>query len=382
MKFYSKQNVFDAALDRFRFIFDEFPEVVVGFSGGKDSTVCLNLALRVAEEKGRLPLKVMFLDQEAEWQTVIDFARKVSEDPRIDFRWYQMPIRIENATSGNDSYLITWEPGKEWMREKEPNSITENIYGTEIFYELFAAIFAKDFPGQKACYISGVRCEESPTRFVALTYHQTYKHITYGKILNKAEQQFSFYPLYDWSYTDVWKSIHENGWPYCQVYDYMYMHGVNLNDMRVSNLNHETALHALYFLPEIESETWNRLTKRLAGINSARQLGKSNFISPPKDLPYMFTSWIEYRDYLLKNLITDPVIFDTMRKKFEHMDKKYREIKSIEDMYRVQISTILSNDSWLTKVNNWERRPEVNTWRKWQRGLIPKLTQSNKYITG
>ena len=59
MKIYKKQNVWDAALDRIRWIYDEFPEVVVSFSGGKDSTVLMELTKIVAREKGRLPLKVM-----------------------------------------------------------------------------------------------------------------------------------------------------------------------------------------------------------------------------------------------------------------------------------------------------------------------------------
>ena len=65
MKIYNNQNVLDAALNRIRFLFDEFPNVIVGFSGGKDSTATLNLCLQVAEEKKRLPLKVLFIDQEA-----------------------------------------------------------------------------------------------------------------------------------------------------------------------------------------------------------------------------------------------------------------------------------------------------------------------------
>jgi len=87
MKIYSKQNVWDAALERVRFVFDEFPNVIVGMSGGKDSTICLNLALKVAEEKGRLPLKVFFIDQEAEWDCVIDFMRTVMTDPRVTPLW-------------------------------------------------------------------------------------------------------------------------------------------------------------------------------------------------------------------------------------------------------------------------------------------------------
>jgi predicted phosphoadenosine phosphosulfate sulfurtransferase len=64
--YYGNKTVYEMALERIEYIFDEFENVSVNFSGGKDSTVTLNLALTVAEKKGRLPLKVMFIDQEAE----------------------------------------------------------------------------------------------------------------------------------------------------------------------------------------------------------------------------------------------------------------------------------------------------------------------------
>jgi predicted phosphoadenosine phosphosulfate sulfurtransferase len=38
MKILSDKNVFDAALERINFLFDEFPNIVVGMSGAKDST--------------------------------------------------------------------------------------------------------------------------------------------------------------------------------------------------------------------------------------------------------------------------------------------------------------------------------------------------------
>ena len=51
IRVYKGKSVYDETLVRMRLLFDDFPNVVVGFSGGKDSTVCLNMALKVAEEK-------------------------------------------------------------------------------------------------------------------------------------------------------------------------------------------------------------------------------------------------------------------------------------------------------------------------------------------
>ena len=58
MNIYLNKNVYEAAKDRIRFVYREFKNVVVNFSGGKDSTVVLHLALEVAEETGRLPVNV------------------------------------------------------------------------------------------------------------------------------------------------------------------------------------------------------------------------------------------------------------------------------------------------------------------------------------
>ena len=70
MKIYLPQTTLDAGLERIGRLFDEFDRVTINMSGGKDSTVILNLALMVAEQKGKLPVDVMFLDQEAEWDAV------------------------------------------------------------------------------------------------------------------------------------------------------------------------------------------------------------------------------------------------------------------------------------------------------------------------
>lgn len=367
MQIYLKKTVLEAALDRIRYLFDEFPEVVVGFSGGKDSTVILNLALQVAEEKGRLPLRVMFIDQEGEWQSVIDYVREVFQDPRVKPWWFQIPFLIENATSTRENFLHCWEPGKQdiWMRPQEPDSVKDNIYGVKFWKHLFTNIPAVEYKGRKMCFLGGVRCEESMTRRVGLTTAATYKHITWGRKLDDRGLHFTFYPIYDWSYTDVWKYIHSNKIRYCRLYDSLFQHGVAVNKMRVSNLNHETAVHALFFLQEVEPETWNRLTRRLGGISMAGQMKKEAFTTV-KELPWMFRDWREYRDYLLDKLI-DPRDAKRRKKfkdKFARMDKRYADLPDQEDMVKTQISAILCNDWLMTKITNWERAPTRWLFRK------------------
>lgn len=100
MNIYLNKNVYEAAKDRIRFVFREFKNVVVNFSGGKDSTVVLHLALEVAKEMGRLPVNVVFFDQEAEWDATIQYIRRVMSRPDVNPIWYQIPFKINNASSG------------------------------------------------------------------------------------------------------------------------------------------------------------------------------------------------------------------------------------------------------------------------------------------
>jgi len=87
MKILSSKNVYAAAIDRINYLYNEFPNIVVGMSGGKDSTTVFELTMRVARERGRLPLTVFFLDQEAEWTATIDYVRRIMHHPDVRPLW-------------------------------------------------------------------------------------------------------------------------------------------------------------------------------------------------------------------------------------------------------------------------------------------------------
>lgn len=379
MKIFLKQNVWDAAIERFNRLFDEFDNIIISTSGGKDSVVITELCLRVAEERGKLPVKLFFLDQEAEYRMAIEYIRKAMSDPRVEPVWLQCPIKLFNATSMDEPWLQCWEEEAKdkWMRPKEDLSYKENIFGTDRFHQIFPNVIDHFFPEEKACYVAGVRAEESPTRLAGLTTGQTYKDITWGKRLNEKKGHYTFYPIWDWSLSDVWKAIHENGWDYCKIYDELYRYGISPHKMRVSNLHHETAIHSLFFLHEIEGDTWDALTKRLGGINQAKHIEKKQMFAV-QDLPFMFKSWKDYRDYLTENLITIPDHVEIFKKKWKKMDDFYDQMKKPEDLIKKQIGSLLVNDWEFVKLDGFINSPPMITYRDWRRGKLRERKRDEK----
>lgn len=329
------QNVFDAALERIRWIYREFDgNVYVSNSGGKDSTVILELASRVSQELGYGPINVQWLDQECEFQATVDYQRYImNERDDIKFDWYQIPFRIFNATNHEYPWLNCWGEGEEWVREKEPNSIHENTFGTERFYEILEAMSNQH--GHSAV-LSGMRGEESPSRRITLLSSPMYKWITYS---SGGSPYYLFSPIFDWTYRDVWKAIHSEGWRYNEHYDAMFRHGVPPRKMRVSNYTHENALPSLKWLQEVEPETWERASRRLAGINSFGHIGSEKI----NKLPYMFNSWQEYFDYLVDNLLTTDEHRTLMRKQ-EHKLTIGLPNMPADDRARLMVNAVVNND--------------------------------------
>ena len=364
-------NVWEAGLKRVRWLFGEFGgDVSVSTSGGKDSTVVLELARMVARERGELPLRAHFLDQECEYQGTRDYMRWLMDDPEIALDWYQVPIRFYNAASHADEWLHTWDPDltdADYIRPREPDSIHVNDFRdgrgrtVDRFKKMLEAINTRN---GGAC-LTGMRCEESPNRRVFMTSHASYKWVTWASSGKPGKDgrvpYYLFHPVYDWSYRDVWAAIERNGWRYNAFYDGMFRYGVSTRAMRVSGFSHEEAIGSVNYLQEIEPETWAAAARRLKGLNAFSHVGEDQFQDRYR-LPYMFADWGEYFEHLVTKLVPDP---ENARKFRAQRDRALHELDGIvpfDSIMPAMVGTVLGNDAWGATTEKWiaaQKTPEA-----------------------
>ena len=105
MKVYNGLNVYESSKKRLNYLFDEFEDVYVSVSGGKDSTVALYMTLEVARERGR-NVGVFFLDQEFEYEETIKLIRKWMHLPNVVPYWLQAPLKMYNANSALEPFTV------------------------------------------------------------------------------------------------------------------------------------------------------------------------------------------------------------------------------------------------------------------------------------
>ncbi len=332
---YKNCNVFEAAERRMSYIFDKFDNIIVSVSGGKDSTCLWHLAIKEAQKRDR-KVKLFFLDQEAEYKSTIDQIEYLMNHPNVEPMWYQVPLNLTNATSYDQIFLDAWFDGRDWIHPKNEIAIQKiNKKYPMRFYPFFKWL-EKQYT-EKTAFLIGLRTKESLNRFRTISNHPGYKGL-FWSTKTEGKGAFRFYPIYDWTFGDVWHYIYVNKLRYNELYTKLFLkYGVNMSTMRVSNLIHEKAFRTLADLQEFEPETYERFLNRLKGIHCAAIYAHEDLIYSANKLPETFSTWGEYRDYLLN---TSKIPTD----KKERLSKRFSRQPDDEYIYKQQAKQILIGD--------------------------------------
>lgn len=359
-RLYLKKTVMEALDERLDWIFDRYPTIVISVSGGKDSTLLFEVAYKKAVERGRM-LHCFFLDQEAEYQSAIDIIRGIMSRENVIPHWYQVPCNMTNATSYEEEMLYAWGPGETWMRDKDPLAIHSlDVEYPQRFYsfmEWFERTFAEEHPD--ACSLVGLRAEESLNRYRAVIKNPGVEDVLWSTGASSKGGLIKFYPLYDWSFDDIFYHFYHNNVPYNRIYDWMHTQddAEQITKYRVSNLIHEKAYGSLVKLQEFEPDTYEKMIRRLRGTRTAARYADETMIYSNSERPARFKTWREYRDYLLETMP------DNGRKPI--FERRFAKQPQDEAAYRHQCKQLLVND-WENNLPMGTRDEKAVDWRqKW-----------------
>lgn len=331
LKNYSNVNVYDAAKARIQYIFDEFEQVAVSFSGGKDSGVVLNMAIDEARKRGR-KIIVTFIDLEAFYSITIDYIKSMIEANMdvVEPMWICLPMKSPNGLSYFEPTWTWWDPEKKdiWVRSMPSDSINLSNHEFDFYYD---GITFEDFVPAYNTWLGrngttaillGLRADESLNRFRAVKMDkETYN----GKqwTTKVSEGVYSCSPIYDWTVEDIWIYNGKYNKPYNKLYDLFYKAGVSIHKMRVDEPFGNEAKAGLNMFRIIEPKTWAKVANRVSGANFGNIYTGNKIMSANYTLPPGHT-WKTFTKFLLATLPEDMA---------KHYKRKF--IKFIKYWHRV-----------------------------------------------
>lgn len=278
------KDVFTAAYDRMYELYKSGHTVVSSFSGGKDSTVTLEICIMAARAAGKLPVNVLMQEEEISYPGTYEFAEQTAARPEVSMRWLVMCQPMVNIFNRTNPYWWVMDPlldPEQWVRQ--PPAFAEWTEDRAIETMVSTARYGlpmpprnhvwdwdnhTDFP--KLINVMGLRVAESAKRALGLASTGGYMTMNPTGV-----GAYGCRPIYDWKDSDVWRFIRDNKLNYSSTYDTFHRMGIPRRSLRVGP---PTMTLAGIDCLKVASKAWPRwfdkVCTRVPGIRTAVQFGR------------------------------------------------------------------------------------------------------------
>lgn len=314
---YEEKDVYTALQERLKLIFEEFDNIYISFSGGKDSGLLLNLVMDY--RRAHFPNKkigVFHQDFEAQYTVTTQYIERTFEriKDEVEPYWVCLPMATRTALSSYEMYWYPWDDTKKdcWVRDMPKKDYVIHMDNNPIStyrYRMHQEDLAKQFGrwykmshgDKKTVCLLGIRAEESLQRYSGFL-NKKYGYNGECWISRQFKDVWCASPLYDWSLSDVWHANYHFDYDYNRLYDLYYMAGLTVSQMRVASPFNDYSKDSLNLYRVIDPEIWVRLVGRVKGANFASIYGKSKAMGYRNvTLPEGHT-WESYTRFLLDTL--------------------------------------------------------------------------------
>ncbi len=319
VKEYLEQNVWETLQERLRFLFEEFDNIYISFSGGKDSGLLLNILMDF--RRRYFPWKnvgVFHQDFEAQYTVTTEYVERTFEryQYEAELYWVCLPMATRTALSSYEMYWYPWDDTKkeQWVREMPKKDYVihmENNPMTTYRYRMPQEDLAKQFGrwyrishgGKRTVCLLGMRADESLQRYSGFL-NKKYGYKEECWISRQFKDVWCASPMYDWTVEDVWHANSVLGYDYNRLYDLYYMAGLKVSQMRVASPFNDYSKDSLNLYRVIDPKIWVKLVGRVRGVNFACIYGRTKAMGYRNiTLPEGYT-WKEYTMFLLDTLPT------------------------------------------------------------------------------
>lgn len=314
---YEDQDVYEALQQRLEYLFEEFDNIYISFSGGKDSGLLLNLTLDF--QKKFYPEKkigVFHQDFEAQYTVTTEYIERTFERLKgeAELYWVCLPMATRTALSSYEMFWYPWDDTKKeaWVREMPEHDYVINLKNnpmTTYRYRMHQEDLAKQFgrwyrishENKKTVCLLGMRADESLQRYSGFV-NKKYGYKGECWISRQFKNMWCASPLYDWSLEDVWHANYLFEYDYNRLYDLYHMAGLRVSQMRVASPFNDYSRDSLNLYRVLDPEIWAKLVGRVQGANFACIYARSKAMGYRSiTLPEGHT-WESYTRFLLDTL--------------------------------------------------------------------------------